>query len=1230
MPTMTGIVHHNDPIHQSPYSLSTISNNAYYSTSNNPSTSSSKSPSALGRKRKQELQYSQNNSSSRSNILDLSYPQYSQWDAESTNEPSRPIYANADSLGYQPEDTYMQLPETGDSSWNNSHLNNNSTGNTMHQFLPNNMVTSQVHDPQTSYDLSLLNSSTPINQIKPCFGQFMSDISQQTSSNNDDGVGENRELNEINQMLYPFEQSPPHSQNNHSTYEPYDPGEMNEQKNELDARNMESLHQRQQQQMIQSWSSTALSSPIQSPSTSQQGFSPNTPAFFNSGFLESLQEGDETYSSDQFTFVHRPNSNTESTNCILGWNSSNFVSDAPVEPTSVMPSSRSMVSPSTASASQGVKEEKIHSTMYPQSTVLNSSPSLSSSPIANDRESYSSASSSPPITPIYGQLTNLSIQSSYQRPSSALSTTHSSFNHSPETLEDHSLLLNHESRIPISSLDHRRILQAGVANSRLLHNVANEAKLKPLIRKYLNCTDSNAIGERTVVILTSKVAQKSYGTEKRFLCPPPTAILIGTSWWTSKKKMAMDNIDTNEILRIPGTNFDDELVLAPPKVTVSISGEASSQPGQIEWYTVSGATVGQTGHIKSQQPQQAHQQEGHQHPSRFRSSESRNSNVDWYHNQQQEHLAAGKCVSKHLYINDADEKRKRVECLIRVQLANGLPLGILASKGIKVISKPSKKRQSVKNMELCIHHGTTVSLFNRIRSQTVSTKYLGVSTRGGTPFSFPGQPQNVKNNKEGVSEGTCFVARTTCWDPFVIWVVDTTRSPSDGKESDTPEDYIGRHATTRNIPYPPPPAIALKNETNQLIPIHYNQHVVLQCLTTGLVSPVMIIRKVDKASTVVGGARSSSDDINAVGGGEFGDEILGDPVSQLHKVALQIVQDPSFNQSKQQEVPNFFNNTKKNSIHYTNMMPRTSQPVTYLACLNDMVGMHKTTEARKPMQSMTSAMSISKTLYNSGWEESMSTDQYDVTSQEGGKIVRKRRVSTDVSMLKPPGKLVTSMSLNDLSDTHATLSSSEMTMIRNQENHRRRVNSLNDDYTRGYYPMPPHSFMAQQRPDTSRKSSVSSNGSAASGRRSSVASAANLLNTLGAYWSEDVSDAAVWTIVGTDCATYTFLSPNMDEQTTPTATTVPFPSLIHFKVTTNDAQESEQIITMHGENFSRDLQIWFGDVKISHTEYRSRELIICRITDRQEFSSYADEIPILLVRGDGTVCKTNHFYQLKN
>ncbi|KAI9029692.1 beta-trefoil DNA-binding domain-containing protein [Phycomyces nitens] len=546
------------------------------------------------------------------------------------------------------------------------------------------------------------------------------------------------------------------------------------------------------------------------------------------------------------------------------------------------------------------------------------------------------------------------------------------------------------------------------------------SSFKPLLQQYLVSRNQGTIpaNERTVMILTSKVAQKSYGTEKRFLCPPPTTLLTGADWWSHEQASRA----------------------TPAKLTIQISGEATSQTGVLEWHNQQGALLDSAASMAATACVLGETQ-----------------------------IISGKCVSKQLHINDADEKRKRVEVLVKIQLGNGLFLGTLASKGIKVISKPSKKRQSAKNMDLCIHHGTTISLFNRIRSQTVSTKYLGVRNQSTNPLMD--------------TNGTCFIARTGQWDPFVVWIVDTQQSEN--------------HPHTRNKHIPPPPAIALKAKGGP-VAIHYNQSVVLQCATTGLVSPVMVIRKVDRGSMALGGSRI--DRSNGSAGGECGDEVLGDPVSQLHKIAFQIIQDPSAYST---------NNTKPSFSTSSWDLPDSCQPVSYLACLNDVVGMHRTTASR---------------------------------------------------ILHKPD--------------------------------------------------------APKRPvEPSRRNSAT----------------AQDLSSDGSCWTEDVSDAAVWTIVGTDCASYTFWTPDISRTQS---------GLTQFP-TVNNLTTCGDLLTLTGEHIGRDLKVWFGDIE-AKTDYQSKESIRCVVPDTHiletslaispadqetsESSGHTKSLPLLLVRTDGLVYQTDLFY----
>ncbi|XP_060724391.1 recombining binding protein suppressor of hairless-like protein isoform X6 [Tachysurus vachellii] len=145
--------------------------------------------------------------------------------------------------------------------------------------------------------------------------------------------------------------------------------------------------------------------------------------------------------------------------------------------------------------------------------------------------------------------------------------------------------------------------------------------------------------------------------------------------------------------------------------------------------------------------------------------------------------------AKTLYISDTD-KRKHFRLLLRLFQSGGQEIGSFQSGLIKVISKPSQKRQSMKNADLCIPSGSRVSLFNRLRSQTVSTRYLAV-------------------------EGGAFVASARQWTAFTVILVEDQQT--DRSDYSLCESYIC-----------------------------YGSVVQLVCTISGVALPPMVIRKVNK------------------------------------------------------------------------------------------------------------------------------------------------------------------------------------------------------------------------------------------------------------------------------------------------------------------------------------------------------------------------------------------------
>ncbi|XP_047439551.1 recombining binding protein suppressor of hairless-like protein isoform X2 [Mugil cephalus] len=240
-----------------------------------------------------------------------------------------------------------------------------------------------------------------------------------------------------------------------------------------------------------------------------------------------------------------------------------------------------------------------------------------------------------------------------------------------------------------------------------------------------------AHADQTIIILHAKVAQKSYGNEKRFFCPPPCVYISGTGW-----RVMQDHLKA--------AGYGDAVYRVCGYMCLDSSSQSQADSFKL---------------VFDEQP---------------------NSRMF--------------ACAKSLFVSDQD-KRKHFSLLLRLFLGNRQEVGSFQSRMIKVISKPSQKRQSVKNADLCISSCSRVALFNRLRSQTVSTRYLSVD-RGA------------------------FIASARQWTAFTITTVEDQRADQGGFVLS--ESFIC-----------------------------YGCVVQLVCTDSGVALPPMVIRKVNKQHAIL-------------------------------------------------------------------------------------------------------------------------------------------------------------------------------------------------------------------------------------------------------------------------------------------------------------------------------------------------------------------------------------------
>ncbi|ORY84157.1 hypothetical protein BCR35DRAFT_62384 [Leucosporidium creatinivorum] len=300
-------------------------------------------------------------------------------------------------------------------------------------------------------------------------------------------------------------------------------------------------------------------------------------------------------------------------------------------------------------------------------------------------------------------------------------------------------------------------------------------------------------GERSILIFSPKRIHPSAGAERFKLFPQPTALLLGTNW-TSTILPSPPSAPSTTTPKPPAA----APLVVPPRLHLSTT---------LRW-------ILNTPEV----------------PSNWMAQDGML--VDWNEATESAQIIAGRATGEGVEAPEAtvgmgmEEDKKRV--FVAVVVDGAAPV---QDRLLGVFPGAEMRSASAEETGEPIHHGSLIAISNRMKDSSGWPRFLAVS---GTASTFPtidwraitgGTPRPYKFAR---SE---FTTKSNAWDSFVVYAVDPRR-----KEMEESGAMQREKLKAFRAGYPAPPAGVLPFDPMAPSLIHYNQPIVLQCMSTAAVS----------------------------------------------------------------------------------------------------------------------------------------------------------------------------------------------------------------------------------------------------------------------------------------------------------------------------------------------------------------------------------------------------------